>query len=140
MRYFPAQPGIIRGVSDNMEIQMMTKLKIISAQMGIAVALAGLLLGTTAQAKTGWQKPGSFTFSEGETTQQIGMNCPTGLIAQNGAFQMNSVGQSDNVELTFNAPRYDESTPDYNSWGWHFHWPDGAAAGESATFDVYCVK
>jgi hypothetical protein len=90
--------------------------------------------------KAGWQKSFVFTFSNGQTGQQIGANCPTKFpVVVSGAFAFNSVGQTDEISLSFNGPRDDETPPSYNAWGWHFAWPNGAMSGESVRLNIYCV-
>jgi len=92
-------------------------------------------------AKAGWQPVGSFDVPTDQTNQHVGMNCPTAFpVVHSGAFAMNSVGQASNFSLSFNGPRIDEMPPDFAAWGWHFFWPDGAPAGITILFDVYCEK
>jgi hypothetical protein len=49
-------------------------------------------------------------------------------------------GRENSITLSFNGPRIDEATPDLRSWGWHFWWPNGAKAGETILFNIYCIK
>ncbi len=76
----------------------------------------------------------------GRKGQQYGRDCPVGYNAVSGAFAFNAVGQEDSITLSFNGPRIDEATPDLRSWGWHFWWPNGAKAGETILFNIYCIK
>ena len=55
-----------------------------------------------------------------------------------GLFEMNSVGQSSQVYVAYNGPRYDENPPAYNVWGFHFYWPNGAPAGVTINFNAMC--
>jgi hypothetical protein len=103
-------------------------------------AVAGLGQATPAQAVTpGWQGVATYNVPTGLVSLQYGYNCPTIYpTAHNGSFAMNSVGQTSQVSLTFNGTRID--IPSFSEWAWHFYWPNGAPAGVSIQFDVYCEK
>jgi hypothetical protein len=109
----------------------------------VLLVVAGLIGFATPAwaANRGWQTPYLFNVAAGQTTQQFGMNCPPDFpVVVSGAFAANAVGQTSQVSLSFNGPRIDENPPDLNAWGWHFDWPQGAPAGLTIKFDVYCVK
>jgi hypothetical protein len=115
-----------------------------AASAGSAIALATVLacgFMAPAQAGEGWQPTASFTFTAGETSQFLHEDCPKSTdVAVMGAFEFNSVGQTDNVNLGYNGPRLDTTPVEYYEWGWHFAWPAGAKAGETANFAIYCVS
>jgi hypothetical protein len=106
------------------------------------VAAGALACGSAApaQADDGWQGNSEFDVPTGRKGQQYGRDCPVGYNAVSGAFAFNDVGQEDSITLSFNGPRIDEATPDLRSWGWHFWWPNGAKAGETILFNIYCIK
>jgi hypothetical protein len=106
------------------------------------VAAGALACGFAApvQAADGWQGNSSFDVPTGRVGQQYGRDCPVRYNAVSGAFAFNAVGQQDSITLSFNGPRIDEATPDLRSWGWHFWWPNGAKAGETILFNIYCIK
>jgi hypothetical protein len=109
----------------------------------LALVAAGALacgFAAPAQAADGWQGNSSFDVPTGRNGQQYGRDCPAGYNAVSGAFAFNAVGQQDSITLSFNGPRIDEATPDLKSWGWHFWWPNGAKAGETILFNIYCIK
>ncbi len=100
----------------------------------LSCAIAG-----EAQAAAGWQAPAVVTITAGQVSEFIHYGCPSSLpVAQNGSFEFNSVGQEDDVYLGYNGPRYDESPPDYSTWGWHFYWPSGAKSGETVDLNIMC--
>jgi hypothetical protein len=104
-----------------------------------ALALCAAAAATPAAATTGWQTPSTFNIPTGQVNQQIGYNCPaTTPIAHDGSFAFNSVGQTSEVYLSFNGPRFD--IPSKTEWAWHFFWPAGAPAGTSVILNVYCAK
>ena len=110
----------------------------------VALAAAGLLAsGFVAPAQagsSGWQTPSTYTgVVAGQTELFYHYPCPASPdIVWNGAYAMNSVGQSSEVYLGFNGPRLDENPASYAEWGWHFYWPAGAPAGVTITFNVFC--
>lgn len=109
----------------------------------LALVVAGALacgFAAPAQAADGWQENSQFDVPAGRRGQQYGRNCPAGYNAVSGAFAFNAIGQEDLISLSFNGPRIDEATPDLSSWGWHFWWPNGAKAGETILFNIYCVR
>src|SRR5271157_196311 len=112
------------------------------ARAALALVAAGALacgFAAPAQAADGWQGNSSFDVPAGRQGQQYGRDCPVGYTAVSGAFAFNAVGQQDSITLSFNGPRIDEATPDLKSWGWHFFWPNGAKAGETILFNIYCT-
>lgn len=92
--------------------------------------------------RDGWQSPQVYAVPTGTGGLFYHYSCPAGRpVAQNGSFEFDGdVGQLDTVSLTYNGPRYDESTPDYSTWGWFFRWPSNSKAGETITFNVQCEK
>ena len=106
-----------------------------------ACAVTGLPIVAAKASSVGWQAPSTLSIPAGRTSQFVGEQCKAPAdVVWNGAFAMNSVGQSSNVSLGFNGPRIDENPPDFSSWGWHFFWPNGAPAGVTITFSVLCQK
>jgi hypothetical protein len=93
-----------------------------------------------AWAANGWQGGAVFDVPAGQVSQFVHEDCPGTLKATDGAFEFNSVGQTDSVFLGYNGPRFDESPANLNEWGWHFYWPSGAKSGETITFSVHCEK
>jgi hypothetical protein len=122
---------------------MIEKRQITVAKIGAAMALAGLFacgfVAPSKAATAGWQSPFLFSVATGTVNQFFSYNCPGAFpVAQNGAFEMNSVGQSSQVYVAYNGPRYDENPPAYNVWGFHFYWPNGAPAGVTINFNAMC--
>jgi hypothetical protein len=122
---------------------MIEKRQITVAKIGAAMALAGLFacgfVAPSQAATAGWQSPFLFSVATGTVNQFFSYNCPGAFpVAQNGAFEMNSVGQSSQVYVAYNGPRYDENPPAYNVWGFHFYWPNGAPAGVTINFNAMC--
>jgi hypothetical protein len=111
------------------------------ATIGVMAAMmaAGAGWASPALAASGWQGVASFTFPTGQVSQQVGYNCPTAFpVAHSGSFAMNAAGQVASVFLTYNGTRID--IPSFSEWAWHFYFPNGAPAGVTAQFDVYCAK
>jgi hypothetical protein len=89
----------------------------------------------------GWQGNSTYDFSTSTTSIFLHEDCPASYpVAVNGAFALNSTGQTSEVYLAYNSPRTDESPPDYGEWGWHFYWPYGSPAGVVGTFTLFCAK
>ena len=91
------------------------KRQITVAKIGAALALGGLFacgFVAPSQAAAGWQSPFLFSVPTGEVSLFFHYPCPAAFpIAQNGAFEMNGTGQTSQVSLGYNGPRYDESPP-----------------------------
>ena len=89
----------------------------------------------------GWQGVATFSFQTGTTSIFLHADCPSNVpIVTNGAYALNSTGQTSQVYVAYDAPRIDESPPNYNEWGFHFYWPAGSPAGTTGVFNIFCQK
>jgi len=111
-------------------------------QVALPVALGLGLASPAWSASPGWQPISEFSPATGQTTLEYTYPCPTAFpIASSGGFETNSIGQASDTVLTANGPRFDEGTATaFKAWAWHFFWPNGAPAGITIQFSVYCKK
>ena len=101
---------------------------------------------SSTKSKAGWQGVESFDtgVSPDYYTLEITGTCPTGLIAQNGAYIVSSNTDPSffTIQLMGDGP-FPDVTPAYSEWIWVFTWLGGASVAppnSTLDFNLYCGK
>jgi hypothetical protein len=96
------------------------------------------------QPQSGWQKPLPVTYhgavGHGFPSVQVSYSCPQQFpVVVSGAYNTNAGPQSKPLEVAFNGPDLETSTPTYSAWQWNINWQGERMHQFTAYFDIYCV-